>query len=370
MRASSRSRSGSSRSRGERRIEGPFDRRGGKKNEAVERRTSSIFLRRFFFLSPSLERSKLAFRFGTSVCLSFFFFYMQILVRVALPTAARERGESGSSSRTASNADAAAPTSSSHSLVAVDFSRSSSCSSSSPSPSSLASIAERALREAGHPHAHRALASGEWRAVFLEAAGGIDGCGIWSSETAATTPLLSVAPSALSGGKGGFGSLLRASGRVAKVTDQGACRDLSGRRLKHVEQERAAAEWLAAAPARAEAWAAKKRAAEEARKKATERIAQEAEASVDAKALKEAQESAARETAAAVAEAEAQGRRKEVGAPVANGRGIVAAAVEGEEQQPEANQDKKKKKKNALDALAGLSGDDESDEGSSDSDDE
>lgn len=289
---------------------------------------------------------------------------MQILVRVALPAAARERA-AGSSSRTESNDNS---TSSFHSLVAVDFSPSSSRSS-----ASLASIiAERALHEAGHPHAHRALASGEWRAVFSETVGEIGTSSSSGSEMA--TRLLSVAPSALalSGGKGGFGSLLRASGRVAKVTDQGACRDLSGRRLKHVEQERAAAEWLAAAPARAEAEAARKRAAEEARRRAQERITQEAEASVDAKALKEAQERAARETAAAVAEAEAQqGRKEDVGAAAvaaANGKGKEAAAEE--EEQKEKNH--KKKKKSALDALAGLSGDDddgeESDDSSSDSD--
>merc|ERR1711991_328291 len=44
----------------------------------------------------------------------------------------------------------------------------------------------------------------------------------------------------LCGGKGGFGSLLKQQGRKAgkkKVTDFGACRDLNGRRLRHVNDE-------------------------------------------------------------------------------------------------------------------------------------
>ena len=44
---------------------------------------------------------------------------------------------------------------------------------------------------------------------------------------------------ALKGGKGGFGSLLKQQGRKAgkKVSDFGACRDLNGRRLRHVNDE-------------------------------------------------------------------------------------------------------------------------------------
>ena len=44
----------------------------------------------------------------------------------------------------------------------------------------------------------------------------------------------------LCGGKGGFGSLLKQQGRKAgkkKITDFGACRDLNGRRLRHVNDE-------------------------------------------------------------------------------------------------------------------------------------
>ena len=38
--------------------------------------------------------------------------------------------------------------------------------------------------------------------------------------------------------KGGFGSLLRAFGKqITRSTDKGACRDLTGRRIRHVNNE-------------------------------------------------------------------------------------------------------------------------------------
>jgi hypothetical protein len=41
------------------------------------------------------------------------------------------------------------------------------------------------------------------------------------------------------GGKGGFGSLLRAFGKqITLSTDKGACRDLTGRRIRHVDNEK------------------------------------------------------------------------------------------------------------------------------------
>ena len=52
----------------------------------------------------------------------------------------------------------------------------------------------------------------------------------------------------LDGGKGGFGSMLRALGaqRSGHETDDiEACRDISGRRLRHVNDEKKIAEWLA-----------------------------------------------------------------------------------------------------------------------------
>ncbi|XP_039594019.1 replication stress response regulator SDE2 [Polypterus senegalus] len=47
------------------------------------------------------------------------------------------------------------------------------------------------------------------------------------------------------GGKGGFGSMLRALGaQIEKTTNREACRDLSGRRLRDVNHEKEMAEWL------------------------------------------------------------------------------------------------------------------------------
>ncbi|CAD7704535.1 unnamed protein product, partial [Ostreobium quekettii] len=55
----------------------------------------------------------------------------------------------------------------------------------------------------------------------------------------------------LPGGKGGFGALLRGQGRDGKITTNfDACRDLSGRRLRHVNAEKALEEWAAAAKER------------------------------------------------------------------------------------------------------------------------
>eukprot|EP01091_Cochliopodium_minus_P012030 TRINITY_DN3557_c0_g1_i1.p1 TRINITY_DN3557_c0_g1~~TRINITY_DN3557_c0_g1_i1.p1 ORF type:complete len:330 (-),score=119.61 TRINITY_DN3557_c0_g1_i1:6-995(-) len=51
----------------------------------------------------------------------------------------------------------------------------------------------------------------------------------------------------LKGGKGGFGSLLRGGPKgvkVNRVTNKDACRDLSGRRLRHVEGEKSLKEWV------------------------------------------------------------------------------------------------------------------------------
>jgi len=45
------------------------------------------------------------------------------------------------------------------------------------------------------------------------------------------------------GGKGGFGSLLRSAKSVKKTTNYGSCRDLQGRRLRDVQNERRLAEW-------------------------------------------------------------------------------------------------------------------------------
>lgn len=49
----------------------------------------------------------------------------------------------------------------------------------------------------------------------------------------------------LPGGKGGFGSLLRAIGaQIEKTTNREACRDLSGRRLRDINAEKRFQEWM------------------------------------------------------------------------------------------------------------------------------
>ncbi|XP_054711557.1 splicing regulator SDE2-like [Uloborus diversus] len=50
----------------------------------------------------------------------------------------------------------------------------------------------------------------------------------------------------LPGGKGGFGSMLRAIGaQIEKTTNREACRDLSGRRLRDINEEERIRKWLA-----------------------------------------------------------------------------------------------------------------------------
>lgn len=58
-----------------------------------------------------------------------------------------------------------------------------------------------------------------------------------SSATADAADLIDVVPR-LVGGKGGFGSMLRALGaQIEKTTNKEACRDLSGRRLRDINDE-------------------------------------------------------------------------------------------------------------------------------------
>lgn len=48
------------------------------------------------------------------------------------------------------------------------------------------------------------------------------------------------------GGKGGFGSMLRAIGaQIEKTTNRDACRDLSGRRLRDINEEQRLKKWFA-----------------------------------------------------------------------------------------------------------------------------
>lgn len=62
----------------------------------------------------------------------------------------------------------------------------------------------------------------------------------------------------LSGGKGGFGSMLRAIGaQIEKTTNREACRDLSGRRLRDINEEKRLKSWLEKQQEREEEAAAK-----------------------------------------------------------------------------------------------------------------
>lgn len=61
-----------------------------------------------------------------------------------------------------------------------------------------------------------------------------------------TVYLRAVIAGGLAGGKGGFGAMLRAQAKQAgkkKTVDFGACRDLSGRRLRHVNDEKILQKW-------------------------------------------------------------------------------------------------------------------------------
>lgn len=71
------------------------------------------------------------------------------------------------------------------------------------------------------------------------------------------------------GGKGGFGSMLRAIGaQIEKTTNREACRDLSGRRLRDINEEQRLKNWIAQQ-------ADREREAAERKKKKLERLCQE-----------------------------------------------------------------------------------------------
>jgi hypothetical protein len=68
--------------------------------------------------------------------------------------------------------------------------------------------------------------------------------GLDDSEIDYCTPII-VIPRVL-GGKGGFGSMLRAIGaQIEKTTNRDACRDLSGRRLRDINEEQRLKRWFA-----------------------------------------------------------------------------------------------------------------------------
>ncbi|XP_050533984.1 replication stress response regulator SDE2 [Daktulosphaira vitifoliae] len=65
------------------------------------------------------------------------------------------------------------------------------------------------------------------------------------NETIVKSGTVQIVPRLL-GGKGGFGSMLRAIGaQIEKTTNREACRDLSGRRLRDINEEKRVKEFLA-----------------------------------------------------------------------------------------------------------------------------
>ena len=67
-----------------------------------------------------------------------------------------------------------------------------------------------------------------------------------SQSESSTVYLRAVINGGLAGGKGGFGAMLKAQSKLSgkkKTVDFGACRDLSGRRLRHVNDEKILQKW-------------------------------------------------------------------------------------------------------------------------------
>lgn len=81
--------------------------------------------------------------------------------------------------------------------------------------------------------------------------------------------------SKLIGGKGGFGSMLRAIGaQIEKTTNREACRDLSGRRLRDINEEKRLRKWL-------EGQEEREKEASERKRRKLERLVAEPKISVD-----------------------------------------------------------------------------------------
>eukprot|EP00884_Botryococcus_braunii_P007270 jgi/Botrbrau1/16544/Bobra.0256s0003.1 len=91
----------------------------------------------------------------------------------------------------------------------------------------------------------------------------------------------------LRGGKGGFGALLRGAGRAAQTDNVDACRDLSGRRLRHINAEKKMKEWIEKAPQRE-----RERAEKEAARMAAKEAERQAKKEVDITEFRQNQEDA------------------------------------------------------------------------------
>ncbi|KAM3956636.1 splicing regulator SDE2 [Aphomia sociella] len=113
----------------------------------------------------------------------------------------------------------------------------------------------------------------------------------------------------LVGGKGGFGSMLRAIGaQIEKTTNREACRDLSGRRLRDINEEKRLRKWL-------EGQEDREREAAERKQKKLERLMAEPKIDVNLNPIyeKERQELPERVSAAVDAGWQAAGTSSETG---------------------------------------------------------
>lgn len=98
------------------------------------------------------------------------------------------------------------------------------------------------------------------------------GLALNSTSLIRTNDVLLLCPRVL-GGKGGFGSLLRSFGKqITKSTNKDACRDLTGRRMKHVNQEKRLKEFMAHQAEQAKEKEIKKKEKSEKRKRKLEQL--------------------------------------------------------------------------------------------------
>jgi hypothetical protein len=114
----------------------------------------------------------------------------------------------------------------------------------------------------------------------------------------------------LRGGKGGFGSLLRGSGKGAVTENEDACRDLSGRRLRLVNAEKKLQEWAAADKQRRD----EKASAREEKERAKAEQRQEA-AQVELEAVRKDQAAVLSKVALALQSSMKEGNKRTASAP-------------------------------------------------------
>lgn len=132
----------------------------------------------------------------------------------------------------------------------------------------------------------------------------------------------------LCGGKGGFGSMLRAIGaQIEKTTNREACRDLSGRRLRDINKEKRLKNWIEKQSERSEE-------ATEKKKKKLERLCAEPKHEFKDKSYDEKR----------------SGLTERVEDAVSEGFAIASTSVVKRSPDPETKTNPKKKKKTIMDS--------------------